>query len=48
LDKKKIEDVFTLPFEDQPKKRKDEIVNNLFGISAHLPDSNTLREIIIS
>jgi len=48
LDKKKIEDVFTLPFEDQPKKRKDEIVNNLFGISAHIPDSNTLREIIIS
>lgn len=48
LDKKKIEDVFTLPFEDQPKKRKDEIVNNLFGISTHLPDSNTLREIIIS
>lgn len=48
MDKKKIEDVFTLPIEDQPKKRKNEIVNNMFGISAHVPDSNTLREIIIS
>lgn len=48
LDKKKIEDVFTLPVEDQPKKLKDEIVNNMFGISAHLTDSNKLREIIIS
>ena len=47
-DKKKIEDVFTLPVEDQSKKDKDEIVNNFLGIAAHLPDSNKLREVIIS
>ena len=46
LDKKKIEDVFTLPVEDQPKKYKDKIVHNLFGLSSVVNSPIKLKKLL--
>jgi hypothetical protein len=46
LDKKKIEDVFTLPVQDQPKKLRETIVHNLFGLSSVVNSPNKLKKLL--